>query len=514
MKIKNTLYIIAALTLCAVAPLTRAQCTQTCVDNGNLTANIYWGPYAGSGVTGEDEIGIGNYSLEGSSGNFNIGIGDSTLSADNGGKNTGTDNTAIGHSALAFNSTGSQNTAVGRLALRGDDLSNGSSGSYNTAVGYYALGFYTTGNYNTANGYQALYSNSTGSNNVATGRGALYNNNTASDNTADGSQALNKNTTGTDNVALGRTALFNNTTGSDNVAIGRGALNANKTASQNTACGYKALNTSTGANNTAVGYEALFADTLGLLNTASGREALFSNTTGFGNSALGDEALLNNTTGFDNIGIGVAAGSALSTGGYNIDIGNSGVPGEGNTIRMGTSGNQTNTYIAGINGVTIAGGIGVIIDSNGHLGTSTSSARYKDNIQPMEKASEAILSLQPVTFRYKKELDRQSIPQFGLVAEEVEKVNPQLVAHDNSGKPYSVRYEAVNAMLLNEFLKEHRKVDELQTAVAQQQSTNVEQQKEIEALKTALQAQVAKIQQISDQVALSRSTMPAVASNR
>ncbi len=180
---------------------------------------------------------------------------------------------------------------------------------------------------------------------------------------------------------------------------------------------------------------------------------------------------------------------------------------EANTIRLGTVGTQQATYIAGISGTTVAGGVGVMIDSNGHLGTIVSSARYKDGIKPMDKASEAILKLQPVTFRYKKELDPAGIPQFGLVAEQVEKVDPDLVARDEQGKPYTVRYEAVNAMLLNEFLKEHHTVQDLKSAlakqeatIAQQQSTSAEQQKEIEALTATLKAQAAQIQKVSDRL--------------
>ena len=158
--------------------------------------------------------------------------------------------------------------------------------------------------------------------------------------------------------------------------------------------------------------------------------------------------------------MGVSAGINLTTGSNNIDIGNAGVAGESNTIRIGTAGTQTATFIAGITGATVPGGVGVIVGNNGQLGTVVSSERFKDEIKPMDKASEAILALKPVTFRYKKELDPDGIPQFGLVAEEVEKVNPDLVARDEQGKAYTVRYEAVNAMLLNEFLKEHRKVQE------------------------------------------------------
>src|SRR5205814_4613010 len=161
-------------------------------------------------------------------------------------------------------------------------------------------------------------------------------------------------------------------------------------------------------------------------------------------------------------------------------IDNLGVAGEGNTIRIGTTGTQTNTYIAGISGVTVAGGVGVIIDSSGHLGTVVSSARFKDAIKPMDKVSEAILALKPVSFRYKHELDPNGIPQFGLVAEQVEKVNPDLVARDEQGKPYTVRYEAVNAMLLNEFLKEHNAFVEEQRKVQEHGATIARLQKQVE----------------------------------
>jgi 2,3-bisphosphoglycerate-independent phosphoglycerate mutase len=184
------------------------------------------------------------------------------------------------------------------------------------------------------------------------------------------------------------------------------------------------------------------------------------------------------------------------------------VAGENGNIRLGTKGTHTKAFIAGISGVTVAGGVGVIVDTDGHLGTISSSQRYKDAIQPMDKASEAILSLQPVTFRYKKELDPEGIPQFGLVAEQVEKVDPDLVARDGQGKAYTVRYEAVNAMLLNEFLKEHRKVEQ-QAQINQEQTATItdlksalaQQQKDIAALTAAgLKAQAAQIQKVSDQL--------------
>jgi hypothetical protein len=194
--------------------------------------------------------------------------------------------------------------------------------------------------------------------------------------------------------------------------------------------------------------------------------------------------------GGNNIALGFAAGLNLTTGSNNIDIGAPGVAAEANTIRIGKSATQKKTFIAGIRGVTVASGVGVIVGTSGQLGTIQSSARYKDDIKRMDKASEAILELEPVTFRYKEELDPDGIPQFGLVAEEVEKTNPDLVVRGEDGKVMTVRYEAVNAMLLNEFLKEHRSVQDLKETVARQQ-------KQIEAL-------TATVQKVSDQIALSK----------
>src|SRR5438309_2171648 len=192
------------------------------------------------------------------------------------------------------------------------------------------------------------------------------------------------------------------------------------------------------------------------------------------NTAEGPDALFSLTGGTGNIALGASAGTNLRTGNKNIDIGNAGVTDESNTIRIGNVANQSAAFIAGISGATVAGGVGVIVDSSGHLGTVVSSGRFKDAVKPMGKASEAILSLQPVTFRYKQELDRAGIPQFGLVSEQVEKVNPDLVARDDAGKPYTVRYEAVNAMLLNEFLKEHRKVEEQEATTREVRCTVAE----------------------------------------
>jgi hypothetical protein len=242
----------------------------------------------------------------------------------------------------------------------------------------------------------------------------------------------------------------------------------------------------TGDNNTATGYLALFENT-GDNNTADGVNALLNNSTGSNNIADGVSALENNTTGSNNTALGSNAGFNLITGSNNIDIGNAGVAGESRTIRIGTTGTQRKTFIAGISGATVANGVGVIVGSNGQLGTVVSSERFKDEIKPMDKASEAILALKPVTFHYKKDLDPNGIPQFGLVAEDVEKVNPNLVACDEQGKPYTVRYEAVNAMLLNEFLKEHRKVEQLEATVANLVSTVNEQTSEMRKVRAQLE---------------------------
>jgi hypothetical protein len=261
-----------------------------------------------------------------------------------------------------------------------------------------------------------------------------------------------------------------------------------------------------GSDNTANGFQALVNNLTGIDNTANGAGALQLNTTGQDNLAEGYLALRNNTTGSSNIAVGFTAGGNLTIGSNNIDIGAPGAAGEANTIRIGTSGTQTKSFIAGIRGATVASGVGVIVGTTGQLGTVQSSKRFKEAIKPMDKVSEAILALKPVTFRYKRELDPDKIPQFGLIAEEVEKVNPDLVARDEEGKIMSVRYEAVNAMLLNEFLKEHSKVESLEKAMA-------EQQKENAAMRAMLKEQAAQIQQVSAQLEASRSAPKVADSN-
>jgi hypothetical protein len=288
------------------------------------------------------------------------------------------------------------------------------------------------------------------------------------------------------------------------------------------------------AYNTATGIQALFSNTNGHDNTATGRQALYLNTTGYENTATGDQALGGNTNGSKNVALGFAAGVNLTTGNNNIDIGNSGVAGESQTIRIGGDtglGPQTATYIAGISGQTASGGVAVYVNTNGKLGTLTSSARFKTDIKPMDKASEAILALKPVIFRYKQEIDSKGSPQFGLVAEDVEKVNPNLVARDAEGKIYTVRYDAVNAMLLNEFLKEHRRVEQqdrklqeqeaiivqqkkdFEAAISKLEATVTQQQKGMKAMTARLNEQAGQIQKVSAEIEMSKVTTNVVLNN-
>jgi hypothetical protein len=325
---------------------------------------------------------------------------------------------------------------------------------------------------------------------AATGLAALFSNTTGNDNTASGVAALYFNTTGESNTATGRSALRSNTTGDSNTATGRVALFSN----------------TTGDSNTATGRAALFSNTAGDSNTANGRQALNANTTGSSNVATGYQALFNNTIGSGNIALGNSAGINLTTGSNNIDIGNYGVAGEANTIRIGTQGIQTRTFISGIAGAAI-NGRPVMINGNGQLGTPPCSARYKDEIKPMDAASEVILALKPVTFRYKKEVDAERTPQFGLVAEQVEKVNPDLVTRDPDGKAFTVRYEAVNAMLLNEFLKEHRKNEEQEKTIAELKSG-------MTALAATVKEQASQIQKVSAQLETSKPAPQVVLNNQ
>ena len=323
----------------------------------------------------------------------------------------------------------------------------------NTAEGQEALFSLTDGTYNTAVGFSSLKANRSGNFNTAIGAGALL------------------NSRAEENTAIGAAALLHTTSGSFNTATGSGALFGNFVGQNNTANGFQALAGNTiGSSNTASGSTALQNNQMGSANTANGEEALFSNIAGTNNTADGVQALFSNTTGNFNTAMGFAAGFDQTTGSNNVYIGSNitGIPGESNAC-----------YIASIFGQTTASGVPVLINSNNKLGTMTSSKRFKEDIKPMGKASETLFALNPVSFRYKKDIDPAGTSQFGLVAEDVEKMNPDLVVRDKEGRPYSVRYDQVNAMLLNEFLKEHGKVERLEATV-------LEQQKQIKALAAGL----------------------------
>jgi hypothetical protein len=354
----------------------------------------------------------------------------------------------------------------------------------NTAIGG-ALQSNTTGRFNTGISYVALASNTTGSQNTATGYKALYSNTTASANTANGAYALTDNTVGANNTAIGASALQGNTTGNYNMASGFKALQHNNTGELNTATGAGALFANTADENTATGAAALLSNTTGSLNTAAGSAALFRNTTGAHNTANGSQALSSNTNGNDNVALGFLAGNNQTTGNNNVYIGSN---------ILGVSGENNACYIASIFGQTSATGIPVLVGSDNKLGTTTSSKRFKQDIKPMDKASEVVYALKPVTFRYRKELDPQGVQQWGLVAEDVQRVNPDLVALDKEGKPYSVRYDQVNAMLLNEFLKEHKAFVAEQRKTQQQGATIARLEQQIEALTAGLQKVSAQLE--------------------
>jgi trimeric autotransporter adhesin len=365
------------------------------------------------------------------------------------------------------------NTAEGQNALL--SLTNG---TYNTAIGFLSLSN-TDGNFNTAVGAGTLLATS-GEDNTATGAGALLSNSTGFSNTANGVFALFSNTAGFSDTASGAFALFNNTTGGTNTANGDSALYIN----------------TTGDGNTATGWSALGNNTAGSFNTAAGYQALFFNDTGDNNTAVGVAALVSSTTASNNTALGNGAGGNVFSADNVICIGSN---------VAGADVSDT-CFIGNIRDVTTqnADAIAVVVDSAGQLGTISSSRRFKKEIEPMDKASEAILTLKPVTFHYKS--DKKNAPQYGLIAEEVAKVNPGLVVRDKSGEIYSVRYDAVNAMLLNEFLKEHRKNEEQEATIAQLESG-------IETLTATVKEQAAQIQKVSAQLEASKPAAQVADSN-
>jgi Chaperone of endosialidase len=388
-----------------------------------------------------------------------------------------------GHKSQAVSPAPDGGYSGGNTAEGQDALLHLTAGLHNTAVGFLSLKSDTTGSYNTAIGSGTLRANRSDAN-TATGTFALLNNTGGRQNTANGALALLSNTSGNVNTAVGYSALVSNTVGFQNTAIGDSTLGSN----------------TTGNNNTASGSDALSNNTTGDGNTATGFWALYNNGTGGGNTAVGHSALSVNQSGIVNIALGFHAGD-LTTGDNNIVIGSRGVQGESNTIRIGGGvfgfGPQTAAFIAGISGTAVVGDA-VVVDGNGQLGTVASSARFKKNIKPMDKTSEAILALKPVSFQYRS--DSKGTPQFGLIAEEVAKVNPDLVVRDRNGEIYSVRYDQVNAMLLNEFLKEHCKNEKQEVTIAR--------------LEKQLETVTATLQKVSAQLELNKPAPQTVLNGR
>jgi hypothetical protein len=357
-------------------------------------------------------------------------------------------------------SDGNNNTGVGTAALGGPAASN--SGGANTAVGWSALQSNTTGTQNTAVGLNALLFNTTGEDNTASGADAMLDNKTGSNNTASGAGALTGNTTGSFNTADGVDALELNVGGSFNTASGYQAL-FNNTVNYNTGFGYAALfSNTTGLSNTAVGVQALLDNVTGDQNTATGYLTLVSST-GSNNTGFGYEALRSLKSGSSNIALGSLAGYNITTGSNDIDIGNTGDAAESGVIRIGTSGTQTAAYIAGIVGTKITGSE-VVITASGQLGVKASSERYKTDIAPIGGASGKLDELRPVSFHLKA--DPKGDVQYGLIAEEVAKVYPELVIRDESGRIDGVRYDELAPMLLNELQKQAAEIRDLKQQVA------------------------------------------------
>jgi hypothetical protein len=399
--------------------------------------------------------------------NMNTCIGDGALK-----DNLGKSNTALGYQALFSNLVGWYNTAVGFRALYSnyngwyntaigqESLFSNTSGEFNTAVGHAALRLSTTGRNNTAIGQAAMAQNTTGSDNTALGGGALISNTGGAYNTATGSSALQSNTTGKENTASGVSALSGNTTGSANTAVGYIALLFNAVGNNNTALGHGAGAKQNGSNNTSVGYEAGYA------------------------GSLNDERYL---TGNNNIALGFQAGSQWSTGSNNIAIGSSGTASDAGAIRIGERGRQNRTFIAGIRGSLVQRGVPVLIDASNRLGMATSLRQFKQDIQPMGDASSKLMQLKPVSFRYMEAVADGSKPlQFGLIAEEVEEVMPELVVRNAEGTIETVAYHVLPSLLLNEYQKQNRELAQAKANLASTEARLHAVEAEMAAMKLAL----------------------------
>ena len=447
------------------------------------------------GVCGGQNTAVGQDALFNvTSGVWNVGVGVEALFNDT----DGNQNTGVGYKALFSNISGDKATAIGSQAL----FSN-TTGNENVAVGFNTLFTNKDGNRNTGMGYRTLAFNESGNDNTATGWNALFNNRgTASNNTADGSEALLHNNSGLDNTAVGAFALQSNVSAFTNAAVGTFAAQNNDSSGNGTA-----------VFNTAVGGFALQANVDGGSNTAVGAGAMENADGGNNNTAVGEIAGVN-LTGSSSTCLGASTCSGTSSASNVVCLG-AFAAGENfsNRAYIPNVGQFTQNFSAGVvEFVTVR-------LSDGKLGHSVSSRRYKEDIKPMGDASELIYKLNPMTFRYKEvDVDPKKGPQrqnldYGLIAEDVAEVDPKLAIRDGKGQIESLRYMAIYNMMLNEFLKEHKKVEEQQASIADLKSTVALQQKEMQVLTAQLKEQAGQIQKVSAQLEVNKPA-PQVVANK
>jgi len=484
------------------------------IGTNNTFLGINAGNFAGP-PTGTDDVGVGVNALQNfTTGTRNAAIGNNALVA----LTSGNDNVALGHNALAAETIASQNTAIGSGAL-----STTTIGADLVAVGFNALHSLSNGSNNTAVGASTLANAANVADTVVVGYNAMSNSNNIGTTVAIGSQAIQNASTSSDNVGIGYRALLACTTGSENVAIGTGALSGLTTVNGCTAIGFRSQLISTGVQNTSVGWNSMLATTVGGANSAFGYEALLSNTTGGANTAVGHQALrqtinsLNCTavgahalqllTGADeNTAIGFNASSAVTTGqqncscgnnaleavttgtlnaafgpfagqhltggdSFNLNLLNRGVAGDNNTTRIGDNGGlgtTTKCFIHGVRGIMtgVNDALVVMVDSAGQFGTVSSSARFKNTIQDMSDASSGLMNLRPVTFFYNDQEGENKKLQYGLIAEEVANIFPDIVVYDKEGKPETVQYQYLPPMMLNELIKQNATIKKLTERVS------------------------------------------------
>jgi trimeric autotransporter adhesin len=505
-KLKTTTLLVIPLVLACFALLPRAQAATPELLPAPAPDGFYTGFNTAEGLQAL-------FNVNTAVGQFNTALGFKALQQDTSGahntavgaqallnNNIGSFNTAVGENAMVHNASGSMNMALGQGALAGNIL-----GSFNTAMGFQALNANTVDD-NTAVGFRALAVNSTGDDNTAAGLTALESNTTGTNNTAFGGQALVSNIASDNNTAVGWNALqFSNADplGNPSTAVGSFALQHNTVGEQNNALGFKALQTNTdGEANNAFGHFALNANLHGDGNNAFGDIAL-SQSTGAENTAVGDEAGLNVTGGSGNTFLGSSAGEGVSSANNVICIGRNVVGANtSNRAFIGNIGTFAQAPSASVEFVTVQ-------LATGRLGHDSSSRRYKEDIKPMDKASEVLYQLKPVTYRYKKDLENPNPNlDYGLVAEDVAEIDPELAVRDGKGQIESVRYKAIYNMMLNEFLKEHQTVKALKSTVEKQEAIIAQQQQDFQATVAAQQKQIealsAGLQKVSEQVEVNK----------